>query len=169
VDIVLLGRLLRQHEGLRKPAHRFAIVGQLPSDLDDDAAAEGGLRVDLPDLGVAVIEVQLLDAVVDLPLSDHRLSLPVRTVQASVHKRRVLIVEPAHPKSGSCIVWFVNEGRPVGEKHCAENILTDEGASAPGSAGCSTAGRTRVRRCGDWVFPPLPLLLLNKIDLLAAW
>lgn len=122
MHVVLLRGLLGQDKGLGEAAHRLAIVGQLPGHLDDDSAAEGGLRVDLPDLGVAVVEVQLLDAVVDLPLSDHRLGLPVRTVQASVHKRRVLIVEPAHDKHKSgnerCIVSRSRNKReryPMGE------------------------------------------------------
>ena len=36
-----------------------AAVGELPADLNDDTIFQGGVRVDLADLGMAVLEVQL--------------------------------------------------------------------------------------------------------------
>lgn len=48
----------------------------------------------LADLGMAVAEVELLDAVVYLLLTDHRQRLSVGRVQAAVHERRIIVVKP---------------------------------------------------------------------------
>jgi len=95
VDVVLLGRLLGENERLGEAAHGFPVVGEFAGDLHHDPVSKGGLRVNLSDLGVTVIELELLDAVVDLPLSNHRFRLPVWCVQAPMYERRILIVEPS--------------------------------------------------------------------------
>ena len=53
------------------------------------------MRVHLLDLGARVPELQLLDAVVDLPLPHGCLRLRLlAALQAAVHEARVLAVEP---------------------------------------------------------------------------
>ena len=47
MDVVLLGRLRRQHKGLHKPPHWLAVVGQLPRDLDHHSGGKGGVGVHL--------------------------------------------------------------------------------------------------------------------------
>lgn len=49
----------------------------------------------LADLGMAVAEVELLDAVMDLLLADHGQRLAVGRVETAVHERRVVVVESA--------------------------------------------------------------------------
>ena len=47
VNVVLLRGLWRQNEGLDKPSHGLAIVGQLPGDLDHDTLSQGLVGVHL--------------------------------------------------------------------------------------------------------------------------
>lgn len=47
MNIIFLGRLCGQHEGLREPSHGRAAVGQLARHLHHHAAAQRGLRVHL--------------------------------------------------------------------------------------------------------------------------
>lgn len=49
----------------------------------------------LADLGMAVAEVELLYAVVDLLLTDDGQGLTVRRVEPAMHERRVVVVESA--------------------------------------------------------------------------
>lgn len=67
----------------------------IPLYLNDNPVAKGGLGVDLRYLGVAVTKVELLDALMDLLLANSRLTLTIEHLQAPVHKRRVVVVEPA--------------------------------------------------------------------------
>ena len=68
MDVVLLVALRREDEGLHEAPVRAVVVGELPRDLDDDAVSEGGVGVDLPDLGATVAEAEGHDALVDLLL-----------------------------------------------------------------------------------------------------
>jgi len=95
VNIILLGRLLGQHKCLSEAPHGSTIIGELACDLNDHSIAKSSLRVHLLDFGMAVIEIKLGDAVVDLPLANNRLSLMVGIVKASVDKRGVFIVKAA--------------------------------------------------------------------------
>ena len=47
VDVVLLGALGSQDEGLHEPPHGQSVVGQLPGHLDDHALTQGGMGVNL--------------------------------------------------------------------------------------------------------------------------
>ena len=88
VHIVLLGRLRREHKRLHEATHGLAVVGQLASNLHHNATADRGLTVHLANLGVAVLEAERLDLLVDLELSDYGLlGVLTRTVDAAVHKR----------------------------------------------------------------------------------
>jgi hypothetical protein len=103
MDVVLLGTLGSQHERLGEASHRLARVRQLPGHLDHNALPQGRLRVDLGDLGVTVVEIQLLDLLVDLLLADDGAGLAVRWVQAPVDERRALVVKPAASKKYTII------------------------------------------------------------------
>lgn len=70
VHVVLLGRLAGQHERLRKATHRMSIVGQLARYLHHHAVAKSRLSIDIRDLRMAVAEVQLLDLIMDVLLTD---------------------------------------------------------------------------------------------------
>jgi hypothetical protein len=103
VDVVLLWALGGEHEGLHKPPHRLPVVGQLAAHLDNHPIGQSLVRVDLPYLGVAVPEVQLHDLLVDLLLAIHRcsfgiLSILASVVEAAVHERRVVRIEPVQVK-----------------------------------------------------------------------
>jgi len=94
VHIVLLGTLRGEDEGLCEPPHGLSTIAELPGHLDNDTVTEGRLRVHLADLGMTVLEVELLDAVVDLLLPDDRFDLPVGSVQTTVDERRSIVIKP---------------------------------------------------------------------------
>ena len=94
VHVELLGRLRGQHERLHEATHGLPIVGQLAGDLHYNATAYGRLTVHLADLGVAVLEVEQLDLLVDLKLAHHGLlDNEAWPVDAAVHERGAAAVE----------------------------------------------------------------------------
>ena len=72
-NVVLFGRLRGQDKGLHESSHGEALVGQLSADLDDDAGSEGSVGIHLLDLGVAVLKVELSNALMNLLLTVDRL------------------------------------------------------------------------------------------------
>ena len=71
--------------------------------LHHHAVAQRLVAVDLPDLGAAVPEVELLDLLVDVELPEHRrrlcvLLVAMAAVKAAVHERGVVRVEPEEEK-----------------------------------------------------------------------
>lgn len=93
MDVILLRRLGSQHEGLRETTHRLAIVGQFTGHLNNDAITEGSLRIHLADLGMTVAEVQLLDLVMDLLLTDYQRGFLVFRIQTAMNEARRIVVE----------------------------------------------------------------------------
>lgn len=93
MHIVFLRALRSQHESLCEASHRLASIGQFAGHLDNDSVTQCTLRINLGDLGMAVAEVQLLDLLMDLLLTNHRGCFTVR-VQTAVHERRLVVVEP---------------------------------------------------------------------------
>lgn len=70
MHVVLLRRLTGQHECLGEATHWMAIVGQLSRNLHDHTVTERRLSIDIRNLRMAIAEVQLLDLVVDVLLTD---------------------------------------------------------------------------------------------------
>lgn len=99
MHIELLWGLRSKHKGLHESPHRLAIIRELSGDLHDNARSNGGLRIDLSDLGVAVLEAERSDLLVDLELTDNRLldvAAAVRrrwSVDAAVHECAAARVE----------------------------------------------------------------------------
>ena len=93
MNVELLGRLRREHERLHEASHGLAVVGQLAGDLDDHGAADSGLRVHLANFGVAVLEGERANLLVDLELSDHGLFHMTGPIDTAVHERRAARVE----------------------------------------------------------------------------
>ncbi len=94
VHVELLGRLGREHKRLHEATHGLAVVAQLSGDLNHDATSDGGLTVHLANLGVAVLEGQLLDLLVDLELThDGLLGVLAWAIDATMNKCAAAAVE----------------------------------------------------------------------------
>lgn len=63
------------------------------SYLNHNTIPESSLRVDLTDFSMAVPEVEPLNHLMNLSLTNHRLGLPVWGVQATMDKGGVVVVE----------------------------------------------------------------------------
>ena len=106
MDIVLLGTLRGQHEGLHEPSHGLAIVAQLPRHLDHHTIGQGLMAVHLSDLGMTVSEVESHDLLVYLLLAVHCLGIPPR-VQPAVDEAGVVGVEAVQVERGlveECVI-----------------------------------------------------------------
>ena len=84
---------------MHKTPHRLSPVGQLAANLDDDAGSKSGMGVNLTNLSFAIIEIQLLDPLVDFPLTVGRLGRLVVAIQTAMDKRRVGRIKPVGRKN----------------------------------------------------------------------
>ena len=100
VDVVLLGRLRRQDEGLHEPSHGLAVVGQLPGDLDHHPGPQRGVRIHLLDFGVAIAEIERHDLLVDFELTHGGRLLLARLLDAAMCESGVLAVESVEMEGG---------------------------------------------------------------------
>ena len=94
MHVILLRRLASQNEGLREATHRMAIVGQLARNLYNNSIPQSRLSIDIRNFRMAIAEVQLLDLVVNVLLTDDQnVILGWVRVQSSVGETGVLVVE----------------------------------------------------------------------------
>ena len=69
VDVVLLGGLRCEYEGLHESPHWLIVIRKLAQDLHDHPRGQGGMGVHLLDFGLAIPEVQLHDLLMDFLLA----------------------------------------------------------------------------------------------------
>ena len=89
------------------------------TNLHHDSVCQRCVRVDLPDLGVAVAEVELHDLLVDLVLAAHGVARGRAAVDAAVDERGVVRVEP----EGRDLVYVVKDLKAQSKTFMADDTV----------------------------------------------
>lgn len=100
MDVVLLGRLTSQNEGLGESTHWMTVVREFTRNLNYDAITKSRLSVNIRDLRMAIAEIQLLDLIMNVLLTDNQDIVLARIrVQASMGEARMLVIKAIKEKN----------------------------------------------------------------------